>query len=110
MKYLVRLIVNALAVLAAAYLVSGVHVQSFWIALIVALFLAILNATLKPILLFITLPINVLTLGLFTLIINTLMTLLVSFFIPGFTFDNLLSALVFSFVLSVINWVLSLLK
>lgn len=103
MGILINWVVSALAILAAAYLLPGVHVASFVAALVVALVLGIINAVLKPILLLLTLPINILTLGLFTFVINALIILLVANLVTGFSVDGFWWALIFSIVLSIIN-------
>ena len=100
-----RWIINALALLAVANLVPGFHVESFWTALIVALVLGLFNITIRPILLLLTLPINIVTLGVFTFILNSLMLLLASNIVKNFTIDNFWTALVGAVVL----WFISLL-
>jgi len=99
--------VATVAILLGAYLVPGVEVAGIWPALWVALFLGLLNITLKPILIILTLPINVLTFGLFIFIINTLLILLVSSIIQGFAVSGFLNALAFSVVLSIISYLLN---
>lgn len=103
MGILINWIVSALAILAAAYLLPGVHVTSLVSALVAAVVLGIINAVLKPILLILTLPINILTLGLFTFVINALIILLAANLVPGFSVDGFWWALIFSVVLSIIN-------
>ncbi len=103
MEILLSWIVYALAILVAAYILPGVHVDSFWVALVTALVLGILNALLKPILIILTLPINILTLGLFTLVINALLILLASHIVNGFRVDGFWWALLFSIILSIIS-------
>ncbi|HKC14989.1 MAG TPA: phage holin family protein [Patescibacteria group bacterium] len=103
MSLLINWIVSALAILASAYLLPGVHVASFTAALVAAVVLGIINAVLKPILLILTLPINILTLGLFTLVINAVVILLAANLVPGFNVDGFWWALIFSVVLSIIN-------
>lgn len=103
MKILINWLLSALAIIAAAYLLQGVHVANFVTALVVALVLGIINAVLKPILVILTLPINVLTLGLFTLVINALLVLLASALVSGFVISSFWWALLFSLVLSLIN-------
>lgn len=100
---LLNLIVSGLAVLIASYLLPGVKVNGYFTALIVAVILGIVNAILKPILIIITLPINILTLGLFTFVINALMIKLVAAFVPGFSVAGFWWALLFSLVLSLVN-------
>jgi putative membrane protein len=87
----------------------GVLLTGFVSALIVSLVLGLVNAFIKPFLVLITLPINILTLGLFTLVINALLIMLVSYLVPGFKVDGFWWALIFSVTLSITSWLLSLL-
>lgn len=103
MGILISWIVSALAIIAAAYILPGVHVAGFTTALVVALILGIINAVIKPILVLLTLPINIVTLGLFTLVINALLVLLTAVIVPGFGVDGFWWALIFGIVLSLIN-------
>lgn len=103
MGILINWIVSALAILTAAYLLPGVHVASFAAALVAAVVLGVINAVIKPILLILTLPINILTLGLFTFVINALVIIFAASIVSGFTVDSFLWALIFSIVLSIIN-------
>lgn len=107
MQILIKVLVNGLAVFATAYILPGVHVQSFLTAIIVGIVLGILNTLLKPILVILTLPITVVTLGLFYFVLNALLILLVSVVVPGFTVVNFWWALLFSFVISIVSWFLS---
>ena len=84
MYYLVRWIINALILMLLPYFVRGVSISNFYIALVAVLILALLNALIRPILLILTLPINILTLGLFTLVINGLLFYFVASFVRGF--------------------------
>jgi len=106
MQFLFRLILNAAALLVVAYLLNGFAVESFWPAAVVAaLVLGIANAILKPILVILTLPINILTLGLFTLIINAGLLWLVAELVTGFTIDAFWpTAVVGAVILWVISW------
>ncbi len=104
---LFRWVLNAIAVLITAYVLPGVTVSSFFVALVVAVVLGFLNAIVKPVLIFLTLPVTVLTLGLFLFIINALMILLSSAIVPGFTVRGFWWALLFSVVLSLVHWVLA---
>ena len=99
-------IVSAMVIFSIAYIIPGVRVSAFSTALVVALVLGVINAILKPILIILTLPINIVTLGLFTFVINALLILLVSYFVPGFKVDGFLWALVFGVVLSIVNTVI----
>jgi putative membrane protein len=111
MGLLIRFFGTALAVLAAAYYVPGFHAEGFYVAAIVALVLGVLNITIKPILLILTLPLNLLTLGLFTFIINALLLWVVSpllhaFGVVGFSIDGFIPALWGSLIITVVNWIL----
>lgn len=103
MAILANWIVSGLAIFLSAYLLSGVHVDGFATALVVAVVLGIVNAVLKPVLIILTLPINILTLGLFTLVINALLILLTTQFVSGFRVDGFWWAFLFSLVLSIVN-------
>ena len=92
----------------AAYVIPGVTVRSFFSALWVALFLGIVNMLLKPFLILITLPINILTLGLFTFVINGVIILLASSIVKGFQVSGFWIAVLFSIVLSIINYLMNL--
>lgn len=102
---IIRWVISALSVILVAYLVPGIAVASFWSALIVALVLGLLNAVIRPILVILTLPITILSLGLFIFVINGLVLLFVSSIVKGFEVDGLLAAILGSIVLTVIGWV-----
>lgn len=103
MKIIVNLLVSGIAVIITAMLLPGVHVNNFITAVIVAVVLGILNAFIKPLFLLLTLPINILTLGLFTFVINALLVMLAGLIVPGFVVESFWWALLFSLVLSLIN-------
>ncbi len=107
MSLIIRWIFSAIAVLLASYVLPGVGLESFWTALLVALVLGLLNAVIKPLLVILTLPINILTLGLFTLVINALLVLLASSIVGGFSVDGFWTAVVFSIVISLFNYLSS---
>lgn len=100
---------SVVAVLIAAYFLPGVVVAGLWSALIVALVLGFLNLTIKPLLVLLTLPINILTLGLFTFVINALMVLLASSIVKGFSVAGFLNALLFSLILTIVQGIFDLL-
>ena len=102
-NFLIRLILSAVAVFICATVLPGAHVEGFLMAIAVAGVLAILNVLIKPILVILTIPITLVTLGLFLLVINTILVMLASWLIPGFTVDGFWWALVFSVLLSIIN-------
>lgn len=106
MGLIVRWLVNAVAIILAAYILPGVTVSGIGSALILAVVLGLINALIRPLVLILTLPINILTLGLFTLVINALLILLADRITPGFAVSGFWWALLFSLVLSVINGIL----
>ncbi len=103
---LIKIILTAVAALLASYLLNGVHIDNLTTALIVAVVLAILNAIVKPILVLLTLPITIVTLGLFLLVINILIIKWAADIVPGFEVNSWWSALLFSLIVSVVNAVL----
>jgi putative membrane protein len=109
MKFLVSLLLSAVAVFAAAYIVPGVQIDGFMTALIVAIVLGLVNATIGLLLKMLTAPLNWLTLGLVSLVINVLMVLLVDNFITGFSANGFWAAAIFALVLAIIQsflWVM----
>jgi putative membrane protein len=103
---IIRLILQSIAVFVAAYLIPGIYLVDFWNALLVALILSVVNITIKPVLLLLTLPITFFTLGFFLLVINALMVMLVDYFVKGFSVEGFWTAMIFSIVISVVYWVL----
>src|SRR4030065_2587475 len=99
MEIIGKLLINTLAVLITAFLLPGIVVKNFFTALSVAILLGLLNIFLKPILVILTIPISIFTLGFFVFIINALIVLLVSHFVPGFEVKNIWWALLFSIIL-----------
>jgi putative membrane protein len=106
MSSIMQLLIHAIAVFVTAYVLPGVHVDGFMTAIVVAVVLAVVSIFVKPVLLLLTLPLTILTLGLFTFIINGLVILLTDAVVPGFTVDGILWAIVFSFVVSLVTSVL----
>ena len=107
MYILLRWFLNAVVLLLVAYLVPGFHVASFYTALIVALVLGIVNAIIKPVLIVLTLPITILTLGLFTFVINAALILFVATIVKGFTVDGFIPALIAGVILWIAAWLAS---
>jgi len=105
--FIIRLLVNAVALVIVAYVLPGVHVASFSAALVAALILGIVNALLRPVLVLLTLPVVILTLGLFTLVINAFTFYLVAHLGLGLTVDGFGSALIGALVLTIVSYVLS---
>jgi len=107
MKLLLIWILNALALLAVAYLVPDIHVAGFLAALVAALVIGFVNVLIRPILVLLTLPITVLTLGLFILVINGLLFYGVGHWLQGFEVKTLLAGIIGALLYSVISWILS---
>ena len=104
---LARWILNAAALLLVAYLYPGVAVQSFWAAAIAALVLGLVNALVRPLLIILTLPVTLLTLGLFLFVINALLFWFVAEIVPGFKVTGFMAALIGSVLYSLITLVTS---
>lgn len=105
MNTLIHWVVSALAIGIAAYLLPGVTVTPVG-AFVLAVVLAIINICIKPIIAILTLPITIVTLGLFSLVINALIIMLAAAIVPGFSVTGFVAALLFALVLSLVNMVL----
>lgn len=104
MYLIVLLFLNTFAILTTSYLLPGVHVDGFWTAFMVSFVLGFVNVFLRPFIFILTLPINILTLGLFSFIIMGFMVYLVSQIVPGFTIEHFFWTLPFAFIASFFNW------
>lgn len=100
MKFITKAILTSVAVLLASYILKGVSVDSTLTAMIVAVVLGLLNTFVKPLLIALTIPFTIVTLGLFLLVINILIVYWASDLVPGFKVDNWFSALLFSLIVS----------
>jgi putative membrane protein len=103
MNIVLRIIISAIVAFALSYILSGVHIQSFVTALILAIVLGLLNIFVKPLLIILTLPITIFTFGLFLFVINALIILLAAKFVNGFKVDGFWWALLFSLLLSILT-------
>ncbi len=107
MNFLIRIIITGLVAFGLAKVLNGIHIDTLWTAIVFALILAVLNVLVKPVLIILTLPLTILTLGLFLFVVNTLVVLLASRLIDGLSIANfwwgLLFALLLSLITSVIN-------
>jgi len=103
MSVIINWIIQAIAILIAAYILPGVSVSGLVVALVLAVVLGAINAFVKPVLIVLTLPLTVLTLGLFLLVLNALLIMLASFIVPGFSVDGFWWALLFAIVVSLIG-------
>ncbi|WP_438963418.1 phage holin family protein [Winogradskyella sp.] len=106
MNIIIRLLLNALAVFILAHVLEGVSVNGYLGAVIVAIVIAILNVLVKPLLILLTLPVTIMTLGLFLLAINALIILLADKLVDGFGVSSFLTALLFSILLSILQSIL----
>lgn len=104
MGIIIRILISAVAVYIASYVIPGITVSGFGAALVVAIVLGLLNAFLKPILVILTIPITILTLGLFYLIINVIMVYLAASLVSGFAVSGFFAALLFSILVSIVTW------
>lgn len=107
MGFIAKWLINALAIVITAYLLPGVRLSGFGAALITALVLGLINTFIKPVLLLLTLPLNILTLGLLTFVINALLIMLTSAIVSGFSVGGFWWALLFSLVLAIVNFLLN---
>jgi putative membrane protein len=105
-RFLGKVLVTAVAVLLAAWILKGVHVKDAFTAVLVALILGLMNAFVKPLLILLTIPITIFTLGLFLLVINIIIVLLVDDIVGGFRVDSWFKALLFSLIVSFVSSVL----
>ncbi|NEM98979.1 phage holin family protein [Pontibacter burrus] len=106
MGFIIKLLLTGLAAVLASYILPGVHIDSFLTALILALVLALLNTFVKPILVILTIPVTIVTLGLFLLVINALIILLADYLIAGFDVSGFITALLFGIVMAIISAIL----
>jgi putative membrane protein len=104
---LIRWLILTVAILSAAYLLDGMEVRGFTSAFFAAAVLGILNAVLRPVLIILTLPLNILSLGLFTFVINAFLLKMASGVIPGFEVHGFWPALFGSLIISLVSWLLS---
>ncbi len=104
---MIRWFINAIALGLTSWLVKGIDIQGLGTLLIASLVLGILNALLRPIILLLTLPLNILTLGLFTFVVNAFMLMMASKLVEGFVITDFWSALVGAIILSIISFLIS---
>lgn len=107
---LLQLLINAAAFYLTAYLIPGITISGWTALFVVSIVWGILSILIKPVLIFLTLPINILTLGLFTLVINAILLLMTSSIVPGFHVDGFGTALLAGIVFSILNGFLSSLR
>jgi putative membrane protein len=106
MGFAIRVLVNAVAIYAATALVSGLRVSGTGTLVLAALVLAVINAAVKPIMVILTLPLTILTLGLFLLVLNAVCLWLVTVIVPGVEVQSFGAALLAALIISVVSWLL----
>ncbi len=109
MRLLISLLLNTLALIITAYIVPGFQVADFQSALLAAIVLGVINTFIKPILVFLTFPLTIVTLGLFVFVVNAIVLFITSYFVAGLTINGWLPAILGAIVLSVVSTVLSML-
>ena len=107
MGFLLRVLVNAATIALAARLVSGIHLDGVGPALLAGLVLGLINALVRPVLVIVTFPLTLLTLGLFLLVLNGICLALTSWLVPGFEVDGLVPAVLGAVVVSLVSWLLT---
>lgn len=98
-----KIFINTAAIAITAYILPGVVIENIFVALVVAVILGLINLVLRPVLLILTLPVNVLSLGLFTFVINGALVMLASSIVPGFHVESFIVAIFFSIITSIIS-------
>ena len=106
--FLLRWSINLLALVTAGIFIDGIVIQSIGMGIVAAGILGVVNAVIRPVVLLLTLPINLLTLGLFTLVINAALLKLVSDVVPGFIIESFRAAFLGALLISIISWVLNI--
>jgi len=107
MRFLARLVLNGLAIIIAAWLLPGLHITSPLSALLAGVLLGFVNAIVRPVLFFLTLPLTLLTLGLFIFVLNAICFGLTALLVPGFSIDGFFSAVFGALLVSVVSWILN---
>ncbi len=108
MGTIIRILIRAVVIMIAAHFVPGVAADNFVAALIFAIVLSLINLIIRPIILLLTLPINILTLGLFTFVINAILIMVAAYLVPGITVSGFVAALLFGIVLAILEAILHL--
>ena len=107
MRFLARLLLNGIAIIIAAYVVPGLHLAGPGAAILAGVFLGLANAIVRPILLVLTFPLTLITLGLFIFVINAVCLALTAYVIPGFSIDGFGAAFLGALLVSVVSWILN---
>ena len=105
MIILARWLLNSLVLLLVTYLVPGISIRSFWTAVLAAVVLGLINAVIRPLFVVLTLPVTIITLGLFILVINALLFWLASAIVPGFEVSGFVAAFLGALIFSIMSWI-----
>ena len=107
-RLIFKWIAFSLVIMFVAWLIPGINIENFWVAMIAAIVIALINAVIKPILMLLTLPINIMSLGIFTLVINAILFMFVAYVVPGIEVSGFVSAFLGSLLLAIfgafISW------
>jgi putative membrane protein len=103
LNILISWLVSAMMVIAVAYILPGVYVSTFLVALVVAVVLGMVNSVIRPLAILLTIPINIITLGLFTFVLDALLVMFCAFVVPGFIVKSFWWALLFALLISLVN-------
>ena len=107
MKFIGKLLISALSIGFASYVVPGIHIDGLMTLLIAAFLFGILNAVIRPILVILTLPITIVTLGLFMFVVNALILAMVAWILPGFSIASFGSAIIGWLIMAITSWIAS---
>jgi len=107
MRFLLRLLLNGVAVFLAAQLIPGIGVSGPAAAIVAGIVLGLINAIIRPLLILLTLPATLITLGLFIFVVNAICLALAAWFVPGFTISGFIPALLGALAITIISWLLS---
>lgn len=107
MKFVARLLLNGIAIIVASYIVPGLQISTPVAAVIAGVFLGLVNALVRPVLLLLTLPLTLLTLGLFIFVVNAACLALAAYLVPGFSIDGFWPAVFGALIVSVVSWMLN---
>ncbi len=107
MRFLVRLLLNGIAIIVAAWLLPGIHITSPFAGLVAGIILGFVNAIVRPVLFVLTLPFTLVTLGLFIVVLNAICFGLTAWLVPGFSVDGFWWALLGALLVTVVSWILN---
>ncbi len=107
MRFLARLVLNGVAIILAAYVLPGIHIAGPFAALVAGVILGFVNAIVRPVLFFLTLPLTLITLGLFIFVLNAICFALTAWLVPGFSVDGFWWAIFGALLVSIVSWILN---